>query len=201
MLKTLLSLAVVAACAASHPPTTTPNMVDPILAVHRAQMIQWLREYDAAGRYPTDDRGMPRSVFLDSHGVRCPMAELIHRSGHDDLVAEVVRTNNALRLADVHDGPLYDWMTSSGLTRDEIIMIQGIAQIAGERDLEIDIPRIIAQASARGIVHGRLETALVALRDATPQNLPIAAREQAAARTRAAVRTTLASLQSSETRR
>ncbi|HTR54574.1 MAG TPA: hypothetical protein VMJ10_27975 [Kofleriaceae bacterium] len=196
-MKILLSLTVLAACAATHPTTTTPNEVDPILAVRRAQMIQWLHEYDVAGVYPTDDTGMPLSVFQDARGVRCPMAELMHRSGRDDLVAMVVHANNALRLAEVHDGPLYDWMTSSGLTHDEIAMVQGAMSFDTIKTIE----QLDQHVAARGEVHGHLETAQVALRVATAQALPVAARERAAARTRQAVKTTLASLQSSGTTR
>jgi hypothetical protein len=182
----LLPLALLVACVTSQPipPVSTPA-ADFALAGRRAQMIEWLREYDAAGQYPTDARGLPLSVFRDARGMLCPMAWLIHRSGRDDLVDAAVRTNNHLRLADVHAGPLYDWMTSSGLTQPEIAMVQGAMRI----ELAPDRDAYVIAAAARAEVHGRLETAVIALRDLVRQ------------RTRVAVRTSAASPRSSGTTR
>ena len=179
----LVSLVAVAGCshAAAVAPTMTPTVAHVAppttshaqLAAHRAEMraqlIEWLGEYAEAGTYPTDANGWPLSVFRDANGVRCPMAELIYRSGHAELVEAVVASNNALRLADVQDGPLAAWMAESGLTRDEIIMVQGAANIpmmVDRRPLEQ-----VQIAAATGRVHGRLDTAAVALRDHTPDSL------------------------------
>jgi len=203
MMRTILVMTMLVACATSPAPRPVAAAVHTAeLAARRAQALQWLHEYAAAGVFPTDERGMPLSVFRDARGVRCPMAELIHRSGHDELVDEVARTNNALRLADVHDGPLYDWMLSSGLTRDEINMVQGAMRVNngiwGEQQLEL----IVAQADARGQVRGHLATAEVALRDNTSHSLDVAATARASQpRTRVAARTTPASPQSSGTKR
>ena len=84
-----LLLLFVTACVSTRTPVspTTPD-----LAARRAQMIAWLHDYAAAGVFPRDDAGRPLSVFRDTHGVRCPMAELIDRSGHADLVDQVAAT-------------------------------------------------------------------------------------------------------------
>ena len=155
------------------PPTTTHAQLaahrDQLRAQMRLQLIEWLGEYAEAATYPTDANGWPLSVFRDANGVRCPMAELIYRSGHAELVEAVVASNNALRLADVQDGPLAAWMAESGLTRDEIIMVQGAANIPMMVDSRsLDQVQI---ATATGRVHGRLDTAAVALRDHTPDSL------------------------------
>ena len=156
---------VVSACAARQAPKAA-EVAD--LAGRRAQMIQWLHEYKEAGVYPTDDAGMPLSVFRDARGVRCPMAELIHKSGRDDLVDAVAAQANDLRLADVHAGPLHDWMMESGLTLPEIAMVQGAMNV----DFYVpEQPREILQASARAEVRGHLATAEVALRDNTAAGL------------------------------
>ena len=39
--------------------------------------------------------------------------------------------NNEVRLADVQEGPLWDWMIGSGLTHDEIAMVQGAMEWSG----------------------------------------------------------------------
>lgn len=169
MTRWILMLALCACHAAPRTTNTVPARDE--LAARRAQIIGWLRTYTAAGVFPADDAGRPLSVFRDARGVRCPMAEVIYRSGHADIVDAVVRENNAVRLADVHDGPLHDWMLGSGLTGEEIAMVQGVMAIEFQlkpEDLETPI-------MARARIRGRLETAIRALRDATPHSLEVAA--------------------------
>jgi hypothetical protein len=143
------------------------------LTTRRAQMIGFLHDYTEAGQYPTDDAGLPQSVFVDARGIRCPMAELIFRSGHPELVQAVALEHNKVRLADVNEGPLLAWMQSSGLTRDEINLIQGAADIdymwMQEMQMESE-----ATILARGQIRGRLETAERSLRDGTPHSLEVA---------------------------
>src|SRR5258706_2250486 len=111
MIRTLLALSFVAGCSTAKPPApVSPSDTTVELAARRAQMIGWLHDYGVAGVFPTDDAGQPLSVFRDPRGVRCPMAELVHKSGRDDLVDAVVAENNTVRLADVHDGPLHEWI-------------------------------------------------------------------------------------------
>ncbi|NVB80651.1 MAG: hypothetical protein HOV81_19810 [Kofleriaceae bacterium] len=185
-MKTLILMTtILAAC--SHSPTVTStkhvanaSVTQPAaipaptaeLAGRRAQLIGWLHDYQVAGVYPSDALGMPRSVFVDEKGVRCPMAELIWRSGHTDLVEAVAKENNEVRLADVKDGPLWDWMVGSGLTVDEIAMVQGAMEWSmnwQERETEMIL------AESRGQVRGRLEVAERALRDGTARSLEVAA--------------------------
>ncbi len=182
-MKTLILMTtILAAC--SHTTTTpppaapSPAVAGPIptaataeLAGHRAQLIGWLHDYQVAGVYPTDALGMPRSVFVDDKGVRCPMAELIWRSGHRDLVEAVAKENNQVRLVDVEEGPLWDWMVGSGLTVDEIAMVQGAMEWSGNWQYE-QTNTILAES--RGQVRGRLEVAERALRDGTARSLEVA---------------------------
>ncbi len=196
----LIGLTLCGACASTPSKSTTANpavaeldhaMVAGDLAARRAQVIRWLDDYYDAGQFPTDATGKVISVFRDTRGVRCPMAELIHRSGHDELVDAVVAQANDLRLADVHDGPLYDWMLQSGLTRDEIVMVQGAAMI-DYSGIQFDIqpqiqprpqpkPReqpshdIIVATAARAEVRGHLKTALQAIRANTQNALKVIA--------------------------
>jgi hypothetical protein len=101
------------------------------------------------------------------------MAELIHMSGRDELVDEVAKTSNDVRLADIHTGPLYDWMLHSGLTLDEIAMVQGAMSIDEMRGFELQQQTLAA--AAHGQVDGKLATAEVALRDSTSASLQHAA--------------------------
>lgn len=138
------------------------------LGSRRAQAIGFVHDYRQAARFPTDDRGMPLSVFMDNHGVRCPMAEIMFLTGHSDLVMAVVGKANDLRLADVHSGPLYDWMLHSGLTRNEIIMVQGLLS-PSEMMLNVEAPR--DPVMAKSDVVERLEAAEKLLRDSTEDSL------------------------------
>lgn len=194
MLKPLLTIALLSACSTSHAApsvtksapvakaATDTSLVE--LAARRAQMIGWLREYREAGQFPTDARGRVASVFVGVNGVRCPMAELMHKSGRDDLVAAVARDNNAVRLADVHEGPVYDWMLSSGLTLAEINMVQGIARIDYgwmNREIQIEGANVILAGKAQ--VRGKIESVETVLRDSTGTSLAIAQKRLPAKRT------------------
>jgi len=144
------------------------------LAGRRAQLVGWLHDYRMAGVYPKDAAGHAASVFVDGSGIRCPMAELVHESGRDDLVEAVRRENNTVRLADVHAGALFDWMLASGLTQEEIAMVQGAMNIEYQFNT---LPILDGQQLAveQAEVRGQLEMAESALRQATGASLAIAA--------------------------
>ena len=172
-MKTWMPLLVICAACQTGPrsvtaPTNASTTTVAELAARRAQMIEYLREYYEAGRYPTDDSGRVISVFRDTKGVRCPMAELIYRSGHPDLVDAVVAENNEVTLADVKSGPLHDWMLASGLTGEEIAMVQGIPRdLDYTFDIQIQEIEPTQTILAKARVRGRLETAVTALRNGT----------------------------------
>ncbi len=168
----LVALAGCAAIPKPLAPATASPFTIATLGIHRAEMIAALEHYEQAGDFPIDPKtSYPVSEFRDERGVRCPMAELIYQSGHGDLVDAVVHTNNKLRLADVHSGPLYDWMLDSGLTVQEIAMVQGALQL----DVNNRFPRQLVIAATNARIHGRLEVAVQALRTATPYSLAEAA--------------------------
>lgn len=163
------------------------------LAARRANLIAWLHDYTEGGQYPTDEAGMPQSVFVDARGVRCPMAELIYRSGHPELVGAVAREHNAVRLAEVTDGPLHDWMVGSGLTPDEISLVQGAMDIdmtwMHRETTEVILAngqRVKLQPNgeepnnaivAKAEIRGRLETAERVLKDGTAHSLDVAVKQ------------------------
>ena len=69
-------------------------------------------------------KGKKLNVWLDADGHFCAAATIIKMSGQDDLVNKVAEQNNFIRLADVKQGPLMDWILTSGFTQDEIAAIQ-----------------------------------------------------------------------------
>jgi hypothetical protein len=135
---TVFLLAMVGCAGAPPEPRADP------LAAAREEQIARLAEYRRAGMYPVDEQGMPISVFRDADGRPCPMAYLIEQSGRRDLVDQVVREDNTLRLRDVNDGPLLAWMETSGLTRDEIDLVQGV--------MEWDLSQMIIEENKDGTV-------------------------------------------------
>jgi hypothetical protein len=163
MLKPLLTIALLSACSstqAAPAPAPSAPVAPPIATTSNETAI------DLAARRAA-------SVFVGTNGVRCPMAELLHRSGRGDLVAVVARDNNIVRLADIHDGPLHDWMLSSGLTRDEINLVQGIAEIdyswLEKQVIPVETGPMILAGQAQ--VRGKIESVEMALRDNTRTSL------------------------------
>jgi hypothetical protein len=182
----ILMTTILAACHTQGAATARPP--SPELAARRAQLIGFLHDYYEAGQFPTDDAGQPQSVFVDAKGVRCPMAELIWRSGHHDLVEAVAREHNAVRLAEVTEGPLHDWMVGSGLTPEEISLVQGAMdldmtwmnkeardQILANGGRLYIVPDTAVIASAE--IRGRLETAERVLKDGTARSLDVASKQ------------------------
>ncbi len=154
--------------------TSAPQLSDDI-EIRRAQQIQRLHDYRVAGVFPIDARGFPLSVFRDQKGKPRPMAALIEQSGGRSLVDRVVRENNTLRLADVHDGPLMDWMLDSGLTQEEVAYVQGVMNYSPT--LELAPPTEQALESARQMAYQeikhRLEEVERKLFADSPRSLPV----------------------------
>ena len=178
MLNQLLTLSLLVGCsttkASAAPlapaPAPSPSSTAVLeLAQQRATLIGYLHDYREAGVFPHDDRGMPASVFVDAAGVRCPMAELLHKSGRDDLVAAVAKEANTVRLGDVRSGPLHAWMLGSGLTQEEISLVQGAMNISMDwMPVEQEGSSILAGTAA---VRAKLEIAEISLRDNTAASL------------------------------
>jgi len=64
------------------------------------------------------------NVFVDKEGHICAAANLIHLDGYKDLVKSTAKKSNYIVLANVKQGPLMDWMLTSGFTQEEIALIQ-----------------------------------------------------------------------------
>jgi len=93
----------------------------------RLELIRWLREYRDAGVFPRNDDyphvAMP--YFRDAHGASCAMANLISRSGREDMVRRIAGTANNARVAALAaDPPFRQWLDSVGLTLGEAARIQ-----------------------------------------------------------------------------
>lgn len=135
-----LSSQTAAAQSFAKPPNAAPRvMEDELMERHvvdratvRAKLLEQrtanlarFRAYRIAGVYPNNvfKPGLA-NVWLDQDGHYCAAATIIRASGQAALVAKVAEQNNFIRLADVTSGPLLDWILTSGLTQDELALIQ-----------------------------------------------------------------------------
>ena len=64
------------------------------------------------------------NVMIDDAGTICAAANLMVKAGQRSLVLKTAKQNNFLRFADVRSGALMTWMLKSGLTQEEIAVIQ-----------------------------------------------------------------------------
>ena len=103
------------------------------LAHNRQLQIERLRDYMDRGRFPLNEGQSPDAVpiFVDRHGTHCAVGHLMHSDGKDAEVAQIVNTNNLVRILSVDGGGLVRWIRTSGLTQEEAAMIQPTYMIPG----------------------------------------------------------------------
>lgn len=91
----------------------------------RATNLAAFRAYVERGVFPSNTFGTGKlHVWRDAAGHYCAAATIIKASGQDALVAKVAEQDNFIVLLDVKQGPLLDWMLTSGFTQEEIDAIQ-----------------------------------------------------------------------------
>jgi hypothetical protein len=95
------------------------------LAQNRTANLARFRVYQKKGTFPNNTYADGKlNVWRDQLGNLCAAATIINASGQTDLVMRTADQNNFIRLADVTQGPLMDWILTSGLTQAEIAAIQ-----------------------------------------------------------------------------
>jgi len=103
----------------------TRDAVRAKLAANRAANLARFRAYQRGGVFPSNTYTDSKlNVWQDENGHFCAAATIIRMSGQTALVDKVAEQTNFIRLADVTQGPLMDWILTSGLTQDEIAAIQ-----------------------------------------------------------------------------
>jgi hypothetical protein len=101
------------------------DMVRAKLVEMRTANLARFRAYQKAGVFPVNTvRPGKLNVWIDDEGHICAAATIIKMSGLEELVQRTAEQNNFIRLADVKQGPLMDWMLTSGFTQEEIAEIQ-----------------------------------------------------------------------------
>ena len=96
-----------------------------VLAARRAVNLERFHKYRLKRVYPhnTYEPGM-KNVWTDDDGHLCAVATLMKEGGMEEVVQHVALEQNFVRIAEVESGPLIDWVLESGLTQEEIVMIQ-----------------------------------------------------------------------------
>jgi hypothetical protein len=95
------------------------------LAARRQESLDRFLAYRDARSYPINSYtpGL-QHVWMDEQGRLCAAATLISADWGRDAAARIAAENNFIMLADVHDGPIADWILTSGMTHHEIVAIQ-----------------------------------------------------------------------------
>ena len=96
------------------------------LSRNRQTQIDNLRFYRERGKFPQNTGHSESAVpiFVDDSGTHCAVGYLMHRSGHDQAVANIVESDNYVYVSDAVEGELFEWIKTSGLTVDESALIQ-----------------------------------------------------------------------------
>ena len=96
-----------------------------MLIANRATNVASFRAYVKRGVFPSNTyRNGKLNVWIDQAGNKCAAATMIDDWGLGELVTRVAEQNNFIRLKDVRQGPLMNWILMSGLTQEEIVAIQ-----------------------------------------------------------------------------
>lgn len=121
------------------------------LAKARATNLAAFRTYQAKGVFPSNTFQPGKlNVWVDANGNYCAAATIIKMSGLTDLVTKTGEDNNFIKLADVKQGPLMDWILTSGFTQDEIAAIQEpFDDVSRGRRMEPVSPPITAAVDAK----------------------------------------------------
>jgi hypothetical protein len=106
----------------------------------RAANLAAFRAYQKKGVFPSNTFSDGKlNVWRDADGHLCAAATIIDASGQHDLVTRVADQSNFIRLADVKQGPLMDWILTSGFTQEEIAAIQEPFMPVGKSRVEPDL--------------------------------------------------------------
>ena len=155
VLVTLLGACSVPAPRAEYPPPS----VRELLRENRQLNLAWLKLYADRGEFPINDDPSSGTIpfFLDGRGTACAVAHLMRQAGLESEVQRIARDDNHVRIGDVEDGPVLDWIVVSGLTREECAWIQP----SYRRPVRIEIETVVPDHTWAGIRLRRPEAFVV----------------------------------------
>lgn len=105
--------------------------------------LERFHDYRRAKVYPHNSYEQSRiNVWRDADDHLCAVATLVHLDGKDELVNTIAKDNNFVKTSTLTDGPLIDWVLTSGFTQEEVVMIQAPT----EADIEAEEAQQRAEA-------------------------------------------------------
>ncbi|MFK8045851.1 MAG: toxin-antitoxin system YwqK family antitoxin [Crocinitomicaceae bacterium] len=94
--------------------------------MNRVRLINLLENYSKVGQFPVNNYREDRiPVFIDEYNTHCAVGHLLEKTGHDALAKRIAKTNNYAWVKEIKDPALLEWQKSSGLTVEELKLIQG----------------------------------------------------------------------------
>lgn len=101
------------------------NNLSAIQIENRKKHIQVLKGYAERGQFPVNVfvQGL-RPVFIDPWGTHCAVGYLMKESGNEELALQVNLEHQLDYLADIKTKGVLQWQQSSGLTGQELALIQ-----------------------------------------------------------------------------
>lgn len=178
----ILSTTLLAGCAATAQRVVTPDAhhqtqldrsaLRAKLAERRRLVIDRFLAYREARTYPVNNLpgGGFRHVWLDDQGHLCAAATLISDDWGREAAIRAMQGNREIKLADIKQGPLADWILTSGLTHHEIVAIQvpGFEQPITVEPVNPETERLYGiyvdvERQLRGLDEESLDTAVDAL--------------------------------------
>jgi hypothetical protein len=128
------------------------------LETARHNNLDAFRLYQKTGVFPSNVyQPNALNVWRDQDGHFCAAATIIRMSGQTDLVDRVADQNNFIRLADVTQGPLMDWILTSGFTQEDIVAIQKPFMPVVEKPVAVPTEPMTVEARLRAKETARLK--------------------------------------------
>lgn len=131
MKRLTVSLFVLACTTAAYAETpTAAPVIDRValrqaLAEQRKVNLEHFHTYRTKRIYPHNSYSEGTlNVWKDADNHLCAVATMVHDTGNDELVDTVASAENFVKTANLENGPLMDWVLTSGFTQEEIVMIQ-----------------------------------------------------------------------------
>ncbi len=99
--------------------------LSPALKKQRQSNLNTLHTYWTNGVFPVNDQHQNRQpYFIDKFNTYCAVGYLMKMNGADNMARQIQNKQNFSYLFDISHPQLMDWVSKSGLTLDELALIQ-----------------------------------------------------------------------------
>jgi hypothetical protein len=115
-----------------------------LLSARRRQIVV-LQAYSRRGRFPLNPEAGAGAtpIFVDAHDTACAVGHLMRMDSRVDDVAQIAALDNFVYVPDVRDGPVAEWVSTSGLTIEEAALIQP-AYLPPPDGIDVDLQLLAA---------------------------------------------------------